>query len=224
MDIKYGEGGDDSRLFVHDLAAAYVKYGKLNNLKSEILYSERGHCTLKFIGQNVWELFKNEPGKHVVQRKPPTESNGRHHTSVVAVAVLPIPTYSSLKTIPENELVITTMVGTGPGGQHRNRTESAVRIVHKPTNVSVVIDSRDQHANKREALHILTARVNELYAEKYHNEYNQNKKKQLGGGTRSGKVRTYNFIDSRCVDHNLNKRTKQLKEIMKGRFDVLFNA
>jgi peptide chain release factor 1 len=173
-------------------------------------------------GPHAGRAFRHEPGKHVVQRVPPTESNGRRQTSVVSVGVLPIPPDNAVQALPEEELEITTTKGTGPGGQHKNKTESAVRIVHKPTKISVLIDGRDQHSNKREARRILTARVNEARNMAVNAEYAAFKRKQMGDGGRGDKIRTYNFIDSRVVDHRLGTKTGNIKGVMKGDFSKLF--
>ncbi len=142
--------------------AAYLKYAEHLKLKSELLDASDGHITAKFTGAGVWDAFKNEAGKHVIQRCPPTERSGRRHTSVVAVAVLSLPPDKGYKPLPEDELDIKTQNGHGPGGQHQNKTQSAVRmVVHKPTGLQVFINGRDQHGNRAEALRILTARVNE---------------------------------------------------------------
>jgi peptide chain release factor 1 len=113
------------------------------------------------------------------------------------------------------------MRGTGPGGQHRNRTESCVKIVHKPTGLQAIVDKRDQGTSKREALEILTQRVNDHVNSKQHGEYNINRKNQLGDSGRGDKVRTYNFIRGDVTDHRTNKTTNQIKKIMKGQFELL---
>jgi peptide chain release factor 1 len=177
--------------------------------------------TLRFAGPGVWKAFENEPGKHVVQRVPPTERNGRRHTSVVSVAVLPI--LSGYPSIPENEIEIITQRGHGPGGQNQNKVESAVRARHKPTGLHVFINGRDQGQNKKEAIRILSAKVQEFYCQKKENVESVERVRQMGGGGRSGKVRTYNFLDSRVTDHRLGKKTNQIEKIMKGNFNLLFD-
>ena len=123
--------------------------------------------------------------------------------------------------LDSRDLVVETMRGTGPGGQHRNVTDSAVRITHRPSGLKVMIDSKHQSQNKKLAIQILTAKVNERMLEKQDQKYNENRKQQLGGGGRSNKIRTYNFMKSRVVDHRRGTKTKQIKQIMKGRFDLL---
>jgi peptide chain release factor 1 len=208
-------------MFVHELLGVYVKWAASKSLSGEILLSTEGHVVAKFAGPNVWDAFKHEGGKHCVQRVPPTESNGRRHTSMVSVAVLPIPEERTLKPLPENEIEVTCQTGHGPGGQHQNKTASAVRMVHKPTKLMVFINGKDQHANRREALKILTAKVRSQEHEKVSQAYNDQRKAQLGTGGRGDKIRTYNFIDSRAVDHRTGKKTGNLKGLMKGDLSLL---
>jgi peptide chain release factor 1 len=187
------------------------------------LTSEDGHVVVKFTGRDAGKLFRHEPGKHCVQRVPPTEKKGRRHTSMVSVAVLPMPPDNDPVPLPDDELEIKTQSGHGPGGQHQNKTASAVRMTHRPTGLQVFINGRDQHSNRREALRILTARVNEHLAEQRNEEYAQLRKSQRDGGGRGNKVRTYNFIgEGRVVGHRLGVKTRKVKEVMKGRFELLF--
>lgn len=206
---------------MHDLFAAYIKYASSLNLKSEILDSDIGRVSAKICGEGVIKAFENEAGKHVVQRVPPTETNGRVQTSVVVVAVLPLKTQNKINPLNPNDLTITTMRGTGPGGQHKNRTESCVKIVHNPTGLQAIVDKRDQTTSKREALEILTERVNQHINAEKDSAYNSKRKDQLGNSGRGDKVRTYNFIDSRVTDHRTNKKTNQIKKIMKGQFNLI---
>lgn len=140
---------------------------------------------------------------------------------MISVAVLPIPPVRKADELKPHELEITTMRGTGPGGQHRNRTESCVRIVHKPTGIQAVIDMRDQSQSKREAMKIVTAKVNAAKNQEEHDKYAKLKKKQMKGG-RGDKCRTYNFIRGFVKDHRLETKTHQVAQIMKGRFELLF--
>jgi peptide chain release factor 1 len=171
-------------------------------------------------GTGCWEAFRHESGKHVVQRIPPTESKGRRHTSVVAVAVMPLSQQTDAA-LPAAEIEITTQRGHGKGGQHQNKVESAVRAVHKPTGISVFINGRDQYRNKQLALEILQARVAEQKRQLAQHVHNQLKVEQLGYGSRSGKIRTYNFISSIVIDHRTGNKTHKIEEVMKGRFDLL---
>lgn len=223
MEITWGEGGDDSKMFVDTLFAAYMGYSKSLNFECELLLSDFGHIIAKITGKDVGKAFKNEPGKHCVQRVPPTESSGRKQTSMVVVGVLPIKEDLDVEPLKTEDLDIICQVGSGPGGQSRNKTSTACRMKHKPTGLSVFIcNERSQLANKEEALKILTIRVNEMRLAQNDKNYDSIRKSQLADGGRGNKVRTYNFIESRVVDHRLNKKTSNIKAIMKGEFQKLF--
>ena len=156
----------------------------------------------------------------MVQRIPPTESRGRRHTSVVAIAVLPLRKDVDAP-LPMAEIDITTQRGHGSGGQNQNKVESAVRVVHRPSGITVFINGRDQHRNKQLALEILQARLADENRQKVQQQHNRLKIEQLGYGTRSGKIRTYNFINSIIIDHRTGQKTHRLSDVMKGRLDLL---
>jgi len=172
-------------------------------------------------GKGAGRAFRHEPGKHCVQRIPPTESKGRKQTSFVSVAVLPLPPEVDVK-IADNDLEIEAVNLGGKGGQHQNKTMSGCRMTHIPTGIKVVINGRDFHSNVREARRIIQGRVYEQAKEAADSEYAAYRKEQLQGGHRSGKIRTYNFMESRVVDHRLDTKTGNVKGIMKGEFDLLF--
>tara|TARA_Y100000034_G_scaffold125827_1_gene176136 strand:+ start:6454 stop:7056 length:603 start_codon:yes stop_codon:yes gene_type:complete len=198
----------------------YVKYAESKGIKSELLHSSDGHVVGVFKGKGAGKAFQNEPGKHCCQRVPPTENKGRRHTSFVSVAVLPLPD-KNVAPLNKADIRIDTMRGSGPGGQHRNMTDSAVRMVHKPTKITVLIDGREQGKNKVEALRILTAKVQQREADKKRSQHDANRRQQMGGGSRGDKVRTYNFIDSRVVDHRTGRKTGNIKAVMKGRLSLI---
>lgn len=221
LELQFGEGGDDSKLFVEDLARAYIKWAQINNLEYDILDWENGHISLEIIGKNVLKYFQNESGKHCVQRVPPTERRGRKQTSMISVAVLPIRD-EYIPPFKDSDLEIKCQTGSQKaGGQNVNKVNSAVRMKHIPTGLSVFINGRDQHHNKKLAKQILSTKVEEYYSNITNSAYNSERKKLLGDTCRSGKTRTYNFTESRVVDHKTGKKTTQIDKVMRGRFDLI---
>jgi peptide chain release factor 1 len=199
----------------------YVQYGTQHGLEAEVVTSTEGHAVVKFVGQNVWELFRHEAGKHVVQRYPDNDRSGRRHTSLVSVAVLPLPPQQSEKRLPDNEVQVTTQRGHGKGGQHQNTTDSAVRATHMPTGLSVFINGRDQKANKKTALSILAAKVALSKDREAEERYGIERRSQLGDGGRGSKVRTYNFIDHYVKDHHTGKTTRRPERVMRGELELV---
>jgi peptide chain release factor 1 len=189
-----------------------------------MLDSVPGKVVGQFRGVGVGKAFSKEMGKHVIQRVPPTEKNGRWQTSVVGVAVLPMPPQQTQKLLPEYDLdIVAFKRSSGPGGQAVNKTSNAIRITHKPTKVQVVIcTERSQQQNKAIALRIISAKVNEHKNSATQSAYDQGRKTQLGGGGRGDKIRTYNFIKKRAVDHRSGKKTNAVEQVIeRGRFDLL---
>ncbi len=221
LEIQFGEGGEDSKLFVSDLYNAYSKYAKRLGFKIDPLESSNGHIKAVIEGVGVDQAFEHESGKHCIQRVPPTETKGRVQTSIVSVAILPVKQQVEI-VIEDKDLEITTQGGHGPGGQHQNKTESAVRMKHIPTGIEVFINGREQHSNKRKAFNIIKERVTALYQETADAEYNEVRKVQRDGGGRANKIRTYNFVKDRAVDHRFNVKCGNVKTLIeKGRFDRL---
>lgn len=222
FEIQAGEGGEDSKLFCEDLGLAYVKYATRNGCTLESEQWERGKVSLIFAGPNVHALFAAEGGKHCVQRVPPTEKKGRRQTSIVTVAVT-VPAIESLVSrLDMSEVSIMTKRGSGPGGQHRNKTESCVVARHNPTGLTATIDGREQHANKRLALKVLASKLDKMQRESDQRQAADAKRRQVGNGGRADKIRTYNFIDSRAVDHRTGVKTGRVDEVIgRGRFELL---
>lgn len=224
LEIQFGEGGKDSKLFVLDLLSAYIKYASRLGLKYEVLDDESdGHATIKIWGSAAGKAFSKETGKHVIQRIPPTEHNGRKQTSVVVVAVLPIPPENTVEQLKDCDLEIITQTGKQKaGGQNVNKTATAVRMKHIPSGISVFINGRELIQNKKEARKILTAKVNELKNSKINSEYGNLRKEKLGNSGRGDKIRTYNWLESRCVDHRTGKKTRNIEGVLKkGMFELL---
>ncbi len=220
LEIKSGEGGDDSKLFVHDLYQALAKFLIAQNLRIDEMSAVPGQVVAVVRGKNVWENVRHEVGSHCVQRIPPTETKGRRHTSYLSVAVFPI--VESIETnLDLSDVEIKTQGGHGPGGQHQNRRDSAVRMTHRPTGIQVFINGRSQLANRREGFRVLTARVNEHLRQQSNASYLGNRKAQLGHRGRGNKIRTYNFIDDRAVDHRTGKKASAKKVLGQGKFDLL---
>lgn len=221
LELVFGEGGDDSKNFVDELFSAYLRYSRSLNLQADLLFSDYGHMVAKISGKGAGKAFANEPGKHVCQRIPETESKGRKHTSTVSVAILPLRKEVS-ESIPDSDLRIEAVNLGGAGGQHQNRTLSGCRITHLPTGLKAVINGRDYHSNEREARAIISARVNEKKKQEADADYAAYRAEQIQGGSRSGKLRTYNFMEGRVVDHRLGTKTGNVKGVMKGEFQSLF--
>jgi peptide chain release factor 1 len=221
LELKFGEGGEDSRIFVHELCSAYLKYAATHSLKSEVLFADEGHIVLKLVGNRVWHYFKNETGQHCCQRVPPTEHKGRRHTSLIAVGVLPIKNEVG-EPLKITEIDFSAEKSSGPGGQSVNKKSSACRATHRPTGITVFIQNeRSQQQNREIALKILTAKVNDKKRAESDAAYAEFRKTQLGDGRRGSKVRTYNFIDSRVTDHRFGIKTSKIHNVMKGAFELL---
>jgi peptide chain release factor 1 len=206
---------------VDELLSAYLKYAKSFDFITEVLDHSFGHVLLKVCGVGAARAFKWETGQHVCQRIPITEHKGRKQTSVISVTVLPLPPEKAIKPIPQNELEIICQRGHGKGGQNVNKVSSAVRICHIPTGLKVFINGRDQYKNKCLAIRILTTRVNDFLNNKRQEEYDNHKKSNMSDGGRGSKIRTYNFLRGKVVDHRLGTKTSNINQIMKGDFNLI---
>jgi len=229
VEIRAGTGGDEATLFSADLYRMYQRFIENHRWKTEVLSSKPsevgGFKEIVFgvRGPGAYKLFRFESGGHRVQRVPATEGQGRIHTSAATVAVLPEPEEVDVD-IKTEDLRIDTMRASGAGGQHVNKTESAVRIVHEPTGVMVVcMDEKSQHKNRAQAMRILRTRLYELERKRIHDERAAERKSQVGSGDRSERVRTYNFPQNRCSDHRLGENYS-LEQVMAGKLDAMIEA
>lgn len=230
MEIRAGAGGEEAALFAADLFRMYVKYAERKGWKVEVFHShptELGgfkEVVLAISGKDVWRNLKHEGGVHRVQRIPITESSGRIHTSTATVAVLPEPEEVDVQ-INEDDLEIETMLSSGPGGQHMQKNETAVRIRHKPTGIVVICqDQRSQYQNKMRALRILRAKLVEMTRREQEQKMMQVRKAQIGTGDRSEKTRTYNFPQNRVTDHRIGLTVYNLQEVLDGELDEIIAA
>ncbi len=230
VEIRAGAGGDEAALFVSDLYRMYSRFAERNRWKVEVMNSNpTGIGGLKEIifgisGENVFGALKQESGVHRVQRIPVTESGGRIHTSTVTVAILPEAEEVEMDINP-NELKIDRFRSTGPGGQSVNTTDSAVRVTHLPTGIVVTCqDEKSQHKNKEKALKVLRARLLDRLQKEQNQEIDEQRKKQVGTGDRSERIRTYNFPQNRVTDHRINVNFHNLEELLDGDLSELIVA
>jgi peptide chain release factor 1 len=222
LEIRAGTGGEEAALFAGDLFRMYTRFAEEQGWKLEVMSaSETGLGGFKEVicgvrGQSVYSRLKYESGVHRVQRVPETEAQGRIHTSAATVAVLPEPDEVEVD-IPEKDLRIDVMRSSGPGGQHVNKTESAVRITHLPTNIVVVCqDEKSQHKNKAKAMMILRARVLDKMRAEQEATLSAERKGMVGTGDRSERIRTYNFPQNRLTDHRINLTLYSLDRVLEG--------
>ena len=230
MEIRAGTGGHEASLFAGDLFRLYSKYAAKRGWKIEVLDSHLaevgGFKEVIFAvkGKGVYKNLKYERGTHRVQRVPTTESSGRIHTSAVTVAVLPEAEDVDVQINPQ-DLRIDTYRSSGAGGQHVNVTDSAVRITHMPTGIVVQCQNeRSQHKNKAAAMKVLKARILEVLRSQQEKKMASDRKKQVGSGDRSEKIRTYNFPDRRVTDHRIGFTIHKLDRVMEGEIDEVIEA
>ena len=223
VEIRAGTGGDESALFAGDLLRMYTRYADRCGWKTEIVSespSELGgykEVVVRMEGHNVYGALKFESGGHRVQRVPATETQGRIHTSACTVAVMPEPDETEAIKLNPADLRIDTFRASGAGGQHINKTDSAVRVVHLPTGiVAECQDGRSQHSNKAKALQVLQARIQEKERSERAAKEAALRKGLIGSGDRSDRIRTYNFPQGRLTDHRINLTLYKLGQIMDG--------
>jgi peptide chain release factor 1 len=223
LEIRAGTGGDESALFAGDLARMYLRFCERQGWRTEVLSespAELGgfkELVLRVEGDHVYEQLRYESGGHRVQRVPATESQGRVHTSACTVAVLPEPDAAEEITLNPAELRIDTFRASGAGGQHVNKTDSAIRITHLPTGlVAECQDDRSQHRNKAKAMAVLQARLRDRERSERAAKEAATRRSLVGSGDRSDRVRTYNFPQGRLTDHRINLTLYKLGQIMDG--------
>ncbi len=230
VEIRGGAGGEESALFAHSLHRMYNMYAEKRGWTTEILSineTELGGCkevVFQIAGDGVYSRLKFESGVHRVQRVPETESQGRIHTSTVTVAVLPEAEEVDFEINPA-DLKVDTFRASGAGGQHINKTESAIRITHLPTNTVVECqDERSQHKNRDKAMRVLRTRLYEAECEKQNAAIAAERRAQVGTGDRSERIRTYNFPENRVSDHRIKLTIYKLSQFLDGDMDEVLDA
>jgi peptide chain release factor 1 len=231
LEIRAGTGGDESALFAGDLFRMYTRYAERQRWQVEIISesaSELGgykEVIVRIVGQGVYSRLKFESGGHRVQRVPETEAQGRIHTSACTVAILPEADQVNDVVLNPAELRIDTFRASGAGGQHVNKTESAIRVTHLPTGIVVECqDSRSQHKNREKALSVLAARIRDKREREQQAKMASTRKSLIGSGDRSERIRTYNFPQGRVTDHRINLTLYKIDRIMDGELDEIINA
>ncbi len=230
LEIRAGAGGEEAALFVADLLRMYQKYTEEKGWKFSILSANKtglgGYKEVIALieGEGAYSKLKYESGVHRVQRIPVTESGGRIHTSTATVAVLPEASETEVEINPQ-DLRVETFRASGAGGQYVNKTDTAVRITHIPTGITVSCQQeRSQFQNRRKAMRILYAKLKDYYDRKKREEIARERKEQVGTGERSEKIRTYNFPQNRVTDHRINLTLYKLQDVLEGKLDEIIDA
>jgi peptide chain release factor 1 len=231
LEIRAGTGGDEASIFAGDLYRMYKYYIDSKGWKSTLLSESEGtaggfkEVYLEVMGEGVYGTLKYESGVHRVQRVPATEAQGRVHTSAASVVVMPLADEMDEIEIKEADLRIDTYRAGGAGGQHINKTDSAVRITHLPTGLVVACqDERSQHKNRAKAMNVLKSRLLDKQISEREAAESAARKSQVGTGDRSAKIRTYNFPQGRCTDHRVNLTLYKLDAVMKGDIQELIDG
>jgi peptide chain release factor 1 len=221
LEVRAGTGGDEAALFAGDLFRMYQRYAQARGWKVEVESESQGEMggykevIASITGEGVFGRLKFESGVHRVQRVPATEAQGRIHTSAATVAVLPEPENVDIE-INDADLRIDTYRSSGAGGQHVNKTDSAVRITHLPTGIVVTSSEKSQHQNRARAMKVLKAKLYERQREALATERSEARKAQVGSGDRSERIRTYNFPQGRVTDHRINLTLYNLPKVIDG--------
>ena len=228
LEIRAGTGGDEAALFAGDLLRMYSRYAETQGWRVEILSESPGEhggykeIISRIVGQGAYSRLKFESGTHRVQRVPQTEAQGRIHTSACTVAILPEVEILDEVEINPADLKVDTYRSSGAGGQHVNKTDSAIRITHLPSGIVVECqDERSQHKNRARAMSLLKAKLLSAERDKLMSAQAQSRKLQVGSGDRSERIRTYNFPQGRVTDHRINVTLYKLNEILQGKLDDL---
>jgi peptide chain release factor 1 len=226
LEIRAGTGGDEAAIFSGDLFRMYSKFAESQRWKLEVMSESDGdhggykEIIVRIIGNGVYSKLKFESGAHRVQRVPETESQGRIHTSACTVAILPEADEQDEIEINKADLRVDTFRASGAGGQHVNKTDSAIRLTHLPTGIVVECqDERSQHKNRAKAMAVLQARLNSAQSDAAAKEQSEQRKSLVGSGDRSERIRTYNFPQGRVTDHRINLTLYKLSEVMEGALD-----
>ena len=231
LEVRAGAGGDEAALFAGDLFRMYSRLAERNNWNMDIVSIREGdhggykELVTRIEGSDVYKQLKFEAGVHRVQRVPATESQGRVHTSACSVAVLPEMDEIDEINIDKNDLRVDTFRASGAGGQHVNKTDSAVRLTHIPTGIVVECqDGRSQHKNKEKALSLLQSKLLDAEREKKDSEQAENRRVMVGSGDRSEKIRTYNFPQNRITDHRIEMSVHNLPAFLDGDMEEMISS
>ena len=230
LEVRAGTGGDEAAIFAGDLFRMYSRYAETRGWQVEVIsqnVGEHGGCkeaVLRIIGNGAYSRLKFESGVHRVQRVPETESQGRVHTSAATVAIMPEIDAVEAQEIKSSDIRVDTFRASGAGGQHVNKTDSAIRITHLPTGTVVECqDERSQHKNRARAMSLLQSRILEAERQVQHNEQAEARRSLVGSGDRSERIRTYNFPQSRVTDHRINLTLYKLDEVIAGSLDSIID-
>ncbi|MCV6636353.1 peptide chain release factor 1 [Candidatus Albibeggiatoa sp. nov. NOAA] len=230
LEVRAGTGGDEAALFAGDLMRMYSRYAETAKWSIEIMSQNEGEhggfkeVIMRVSGQNVYSQLKFESGGHRVQRVPETEAQGRIHTSACTVAVMPEVETTEEIEINSNDLRVDTFRASGAGGQHVNKTDSAIRLTHLPSGIVVECqDERSQHKNRARAMSLLQSRLLRVEKERHQAEQAETRRNLVGSGDRSERIRTYNFPQGRVTDHRINLTLYRLDEVLEGKLDLLLN-